>query len=279
MSQHDYVVANGAGATVRSDINDALQALASTNKGSTAPATTYTGMLWVNDASTPWLLKFFDGTDWITIGEINATNNTFQPYMGTAAPRLLNYATDTGSANAYAVAPNPAITAYATGQIVTLNPANANTGASTINVNALGTKNIKLSDGNDPYANAMTTTGKYFLMYDGTNFILMNPEAGARINAQTGTTYTLAASDCGKIVTCSNASAITVTVPNTLKPGFFCTVTQKGAGQVTFSAQASGTLRNRSGFTKTAGQYASATIFIESNAGTAPEIYLGGDCA
>ena len=33
------------------------------------------------------------------------------------------------------------------------------------------------------------------------------------INAQTGTTYTLALADLGKVVTCSNAAAVTVTVP------------------------------------------------------------------
>ena len=40
---------------------------------------------------------------------------------------------------------------------------------------------------------------------------------GALINAQTGTTYTLATSDAGKIVEVSNASAITVTLPNNLR--------------------------------------------------------------
>ena len=38
---------------------------------------------------------------------------------------------------------------------------------------------------------------------------------GAKVNAQTGTTYTLTASDNGKVVTLDNASAITLTVPQT----------------------------------------------------------------
>src|ERR1051326_6716360 len=57
----------------------------------------------------------------------------------------------------------------------------------------------------------------------------------AEINTQTGTTYTLLASDNGKIVTCDNGSAITVTVPSGLGAGFNCLVIQIGAGQVTFS--------------------------------------------
>jgi hypothetical protein len=56
-------------------------------------------------------------------------------------------------------------------------------------------------------------------------------------NAQTGTTYTLAIGDKDKLVTASNSSAITVTVP----PSVFSandqiSVAQTGAGQVTFAA-------------------------------------------
>ena len=44
--QHDYDVANGDGATVRGDINDALEAGVTNNSGATAPATTYAYMTW-----------------------------------------------------------------------------------------------------------------------------------------------------------------------------------------------------------------------------------------
>ncbi len=91
--------------------------------------------------------------------------------------RLVAYASDTGAVNAYAVTPSPAISAYTAGQIISLKPANANTGACTLNVNALGAKNIKLTSGANPAANAMLTTGEYLLEYDGTNFVLLNPEA------------------------------------------------------------------------------------------------------
>jgi hypothetical protein len=74
------------------------------------------------------------------------------------------------------------------------------------------------------------------------------------INAQTGTTYTLQASDNGKIVTLSNASAITVTVPSSLPVGFACIVIQLGAGQVTLSA--SGVTLNGKNGLKTSGQHA-----------------------
>lgn len=101
----------------------------------------------------------------------------------------------------------------------------------------------------------------------------------AEINNQSGTTYTIQASDNGKIVVLNNASAITVTVPNSLTAGFNCLLVQKGAGQVTVSAAASGNLRNYNGDNKLAGQYATASLFIESNGGTAPEIYFQGETA
>jgi hypothetical protein len=81
----------------------------------------------------------------------------------------------------------------------------------------------------------------------------------AKYNTQTGTTYTLVSSDNGKIITISNASAITLTVPTGLPVGFNCTVVQLGAGAITFTASST-TINNRGSNTKTAGQYAVASI-------------------
>lgn len=57
------------------------------------------------------------------------------------------------------------------------------------------------------------------------------------LNAQTGTTYTLVATDASKVVTATNASAITITVPPaTYVAGDIITVINSGAGLVTFAA-------------------------------------------
>ena len=64
-------------------------------------------------------------------------------------------------------------------------------------------------------------------------------------NAQTGTTYTLVAADAGKVVTASNAGAITVTVPPSVYvAGDIVTVIQTGAGQVTFAEGAGVTINS-----------------------------------
>ena len=54
------------------------------------------------------------------------------------------------------------------------------------------------------------------------------------INAQTGTSYTLVASDAGKLVTCTNSGAITVTVPaSTFSAGQRVDMAVLGEGMVT----------------------------------------------
>lgn len=85
----------------------------------------------------------------------------------------------------------------------------------------------------------------------------------AGINEQTGTTYTLAVADAGKLVRCLNANAITVTVdPDSsvnIPTGSVITIEQQGAGQVTV-AQGTGVTINKYGGLKTAGQYAAVQL-------------------
>jgi hypothetical protein len=86
------------------------------------------------------------------------------------------------------------------------------------------------------------------------------------VNVQTGTTYTIQASDNGKIVTLNNSSAITVTYPSSLATGFNCMIVQLGAGQVTVSPSGV-TLQNADSHTKLLKQLAYASL-IEHAANT-----------
>lgn len=175
MSQYNPIIgANLSGLVYRQKDNDGKQALLNHHKGSTAPDYAEAGMIWLDDTATPWVLKIHDGADWIAMGSVNATTNTFEPYHGTALSSYVPYATDTGSADAYAIAPVPAITAYATGQIFLLKPANANTGAATIAVNGLSAKTLKNADGSDLSAGQLSSTGVYMMMYDGSDMVLMS---------------------------------------------------------------------------------------------------------
>lgn len=100
----------------------------------------------------------------------------------------------------------------------------------------------------------------------------------ASFNDQVGTTYTLVASDTGKTVTLTNASAITLTLPNSLAKGFECEVIQGGAGTVTFSAAGGATLNNRQSHTTLAGQHSAARLKVTGNSDGTSAIYnLAGD--
>lgn len=89
----------------------------------------------------------------------------------------MNYiASDTGSANAYAIAPAPAIAAYAAGQIFWFIAANNSSGASTINVSALGTRAIQIA-GSAISGASITTGGVTGVIYDGTQFQLLSEDA------------------------------------------------------------------------------------------------------
>lgn len=89
------------------------------------------------------------------------------------------------------------------------------------------------------------------------------------LNAQTGTTYTAVAADSGKLVTLSNASAITVTLPPSVySVGEQINFVQLGAGQVTF-AQGSGVTIVSAGATASAPkigkQYAAVTAICTAS--------------
>lgn len=74
----------------------------------------------------------------------------------------------------------------------------------------------------------------------------------AAINAQTGTTYTLVAGDLNDLVTLSNTSAITLTVPpSVFSANDIINIAQINTGQVTF-AQGAGVTINSTGATATA---------------------------
>ena len=107
-----------------------------------------------------------------------------------------------------------------------------------------------------------------------------NPIATATvlINAQTGTTFTPALTDAGKLVTASNPDAISLTIPTDATVDFpigtQILVMQLGAGQVTVSAVTPGTttIISRNG-AKTAGQYALISLIKVA----ANQWVVGGD--
>ena len=83
------------------------------------------------------------------------------------------------------------------------------------------------------------------------------------LNAQSGTTYTLALTDAHKLVTFSASASTTLTIPTNSSVAFDIgdqvNILQLGAGQITISG-AGVTIRSEGSKTKTRGQYALATL-------------------
>lgn len=90
--------------------------------------------------------------------------------------RYGDYAVDAAGSDTYAITLTPAPAAYTTGMMIQLKPGTRNTGACTVNVNGLGAKDIKIG-GADPTDTDLDTDRVYILMYDGTNFEVLNPKA------------------------------------------------------------------------------------------------------
>jgi len=86
--------------------------------------------------------------------------------------------------------------------------------------------------------------------------VFTQPQA---VNPQTGTTYTLVLGDAGKLITLSNAAAITVTLPQdsdvAIPVGAYLDLYQLGAGQVTVVAGTGATLRVSGSTAKIRAQY------------------------
>jgi len=102
-----------------------------------------------------------------------------------------------------------------------------------------------------------------------TNKTLTSPKINLTLNAQTGTTYTLVATDSGKLVTSSNASAVVITIPPSIfAAGEQINVQSIGVGLTSF-AQGTGVTITSTGATATApilrARYSACTIICTAS--------------
>jgi len=90
---------------------------------------------------------------------------------------VFNFAIDTSNDDDYVVTLDPAPTALTAGLPIFFDASTDNNGACTLNVNGLGAKSIKTQKGEDPTDDYIDASGMGFVVYDGTNFVLMTPDA------------------------------------------------------------------------------------------------------
>lgn len=96
--------------------------------------------------------------------------------------------TATGSSNAYAITPSPAITVYAEGQTFSFLANHTSSGAATLNVNGLGATTLKNTDGSAIGASDLVSGGLYNAAYNGTDFQLTGAAISTPIDVASGGT-------------------------------------------------------------------------------------------
>jgi hypothetical protein len=104
----------------------------------------------------------------------------------------------------------------------------------------------------------------------------------ATTGTTSGATYTLALADANNIVTTTNTSGVTVTVPaSVFGAGDNITILQDAAGQVTFAAGSGVTIVSTGATTaapKIRAAYAGATVYYKTG-GASPTVTIIGDIA
>lgn len=92
MAQHDYDIANGTGAAVRTDLNAALAAVLTNNSGASSPTTTQAYMLWADTTAGQLKIRNAANNNWIVIGALASTNLGLVPNSGGSQANVLGSA-------------------------------------------------------------------------------------------------------------------------------------------------------------------------------------------
>jgi hypothetical protein len=192
------------------------------------------------------VLEIYNGSAWIGVGSVLTTKGDISVYS-TASDRLPIGTTnqtlivDSTQSTGMKWAPSPQSTLSAKGSLVSASAAN------TLAELTVGV------DGQTLAANSSAANGLSW-QYTYNAF-----------NAQTGTSYTFVAADAAKkLVTVSNASAITVTIPpSVFSAGQTIDIQSIGAGIATFAQGAGVTITSTGGTAsapKLRAQYSAATV-------------------
>lgn len=194
MSQHDMTVDNGSGLGVRTDIINALQALASLSSGASAPSPSFPCQVWADTGTNRLMRRNAANSAWEDQGPLDAALRD--------ASSQGEFAADTGTAGAYVCNFVPAITARSESTPLRFKAANANPGASTINdgvgtVALVGTTHAALTGG-EVIASGIawiqwnSTVGAYVLLFcTGASGPAVNQVQTAFTTAGTAPAFTL----------------------------------------------------------------------------------------
>jgi hypothetical protein len=192
-------------------------------------------------------------TDTFTIVRARAGSSGVQHSAGATVKHVLT----SDDLNAFKASISP---------VTSLGFAGSTSGSTTVQATAVaGTTTLTLPAATDTLVGKATTdtlTNKTLTSPTLNTPTINDARQNLTLNAQTGTTYTLVLTDNGRLVTLSNAAAITLTVPLNSSVAFatgaVINIQQIGAGQVTV-AGASGVTINGTG-TALRAQWSAASL-------------------
>lgn len=92
MAQHDYDIENSSFPAFRTNLNGVLDAINSSNSGTSRPSSAVAGTIWLDTSggATANTLKFYDGADDISLANINTTANTVDWLDSSVVADLVN---------------------------------------------------------------------------------------------------------------------------------------------------------------------------------------------
>ena len=88
MAQHDYELSNQSGAAFRSDLNNALSAIATLNSGSSEPSPSFAFQLWADTTTSKLKIRNSSNTSWVIVGELNSENLGLTDLVQDSSPQL-----------------------------------------------------------------------------------------------------------------------------------------------------------------------------------------------
>ena len=215
MSQNDLSIANQGFASFRSDLNSALQALGSTNSGTSAPSTTYANQLFYDTTNNILKIRNEDNDAFISLFTLDQTNDNIESLT---VDGILTVATSVKTPLIEFTDGDDALTITDGGNVAVGGTLTANAGVIVDNITIDGTEidlssgdltidvagdisldadggNIKLLDGGTQFADIYLSSNSFHIynpISDG-DIILQGNDGGSAITA-----LTLDMSDAGK---------------------------------------------------------------------------------
>ena len=171
MSQNDLTIANQGFASFRSDLNSALQALGSTNSGTSAPSTTFANQLWYDTTNNILKIRNEDNDAFISLFTLDQANDNIESLT---VDGILTVATSVKTPLIEFTDGDDALTITDGGNVAVGGTLTANAGVIVDNITIDGTE-IDLSSGD--------------LTVDVAGTITLNADSGSVNLADASTTY------------------------------------------------------------------------------------------